>query len=233
MLWKHSDCSAREKLIVYDAVIRSKLVYGLESVQINDDLKRKMDAFQLKGLRQILKLTTTFGQQTQGLERTNTNEFVYSQAQEELKRGRREANPRQEICKISEFYEMQRRRLIASIIGGDDSDPIKCITLEPGNFKQIDYGFRRIGGKRNNWWEKGLESIWKVIQQVDGQDINIRYSNFNADNDLHVETLKKALKDGVGLGQARRNSRHPRSSDRGQPAATTSLATSSRAYLYT
>ena len=49
MLWKHSDGSVKEKLIVYDAVVRSKLVYALESLQINDDLKRKMDAFQLKG----------------------------------------------------------------------------------------------------------------------------------------------------------------------------------------
>ena len=43
--WKHSDCGTRLKLGVYDAVIRSKLIYGLESVQVNDSLKRKLDVF--------------------------------------------------------------------------------------------------------------------------------------------------------------------------------------------
>ena len=57
--WKHADCSLRFKLGVYDAVIRSKLVNGLESVQVNDALKKKIDTFQLKGLRQILGLKTT------------------------------------------------------------------------------------------------------------------------------------------------------------------------------
>ena len=37
--WKHSDCSVRMKLCVYDAVIRTKLIYGLDCVQINDSFK--------------------------------------------------------------------------------------------------------------------------------------------------------------------------------------------------
>ena len=41
VFWKHSDCTTRQKLIVYDAVIRSRLLYGLESVQINEDLIKK------------------------------------------------------------------------------------------------------------------------------------------------------------------------------------------------
>ena len=39
--WKHSDCSVVEKSVVYDAVVRSKLIYGLESVQVNDSLKSR------------------------------------------------------------------------------------------------------------------------------------------------------------------------------------------------
>ena len=51
--WKklETDCSVRFKLIVYDAVVRAKLVYGLESAQLNDDVKAHIDAFQRKGLR--------------------------------------------------------------------------------------------------------------------------------------------------------------------------------------
>ena len=37
--WKHSDCTTHMQLGIYDAVIRSKLIYGLESVQLNDSMK--------------------------------------------------------------------------------------------------------------------------------------------------------------------------------------------------
>ena len=37
-LWKHTGNPTRWKLIVYDAVVKSKLMYGLESVQLNDSL---------------------------------------------------------------------------------------------------------------------------------------------------------------------------------------------------
>ena len=33
--WRKSDCTVAWKLIVYDAVVRSKLMYGLDTVQIN------------------------------------------------------------------------------------------------------------------------------------------------------------------------------------------------------
>ena len=80
--WKHSDCSIKQKLVVYDAIIRTKLIYGFESVQVNDTLKSKLDAFQLKGLRQILKIQTTY------VNRANTNDVVYTKAS---KRGIKQA----------------------------------------------------------------------------------------------------------------------------------------------
>ena len=62
------------KLGVYDAVIRSKLMYGLESAQVNDSLKYKMDAFKLKGLRQISKVSSTY------VNRANTNGHFFNMA---------------------------------------------------------------------------------------------------------------------------------------------------------
>ena len=39
--WKNGNGELLEKLIVYDAVIRAKLMYGLESLQLNADLQEK------------------------------------------------------------------------------------------------------------------------------------------------------------------------------------------------
>ena len=71
LFWKHGDGTVKQKILVYDAIVRANLLYGLESAQLNDSLLRTLDTFQLKGLRQIMKIQTTF------MDRTNTNEFVY------------------------------------------------------------------------------------------------------------------------------------------------------------
>ena len=73
---ENSNCSVRQKLIVYDAVVRTKLIYGMESAQINDAVKNKIDAFQMKGLRQILKMESTYAQKILGVEKqTQTNKY--------------------------------------------------------------------------------------------------------------------------------------------------------------
>ena len=37
--------------IIFDTVIKSKLIYGKETLQLTDTLIKKLDAFQMKGLR--------------------------------------------------------------------------------------------------------------------------------------------------------------------------------------
>ena len=73
---KHSTCSAKTKINIYTAVICAKLVYGLHTVRLLDHQLNSLNAFQLRGLRQILKIPTTFGQMVAGQARTNTNEYV-------------------------------------------------------------------------------------------------------------------------------------------------------------
>ena len=72
----------RDKITVVNAVIRSKLLYGLESTQLNQNLLNKLNVIQLKGLRQILHITTTY------IDRTHSNEYVINKAQETLKEGK-------------------------------------------------------------------------------------------------------------------------------------------------
>lgn len=50
----------KHKLIIYDAIVRAKLVYGLETAQINKSDKDKNDIFYLRGLRKIMNWPTTW-----------------------------------------------------------------------------------------------------------------------------------------------------------------------------
>ena len=68
-----------------NTVTVSKLIYGLETIEPTAGVSNMLDTFQLKGLRKILEMKTTF------IDRANTNQKVYQCAQELLntKKGQR------------------------------------------------------------------------------------------------------------------------------------------------
>ena len=73
-----------KKMQVQDAVVNAKLVYGLESLQLPKTAHKKMDMFQLTGLRKLLRMETTH------VNRANTNEEVYRRTEEALRSDRGE-----------------------------------------------------------------------------------------------------------------------------------------------
>lgn len=76
--WTAIICSMKWRLQAYHAIIRSKPLYGLETVHLTQSLPRKMKVFHLRGLRTILGLSTTF------INRAITNEFVLQKANEAM-----------------------------------------------------------------------------------------------------------------------------------------------------
>ena len=79
LFFRHSSCSVKVKYQVYNAIVRAKLMYGLESVHLNASTLNKLDAFQLRGFRQMLKWDTTYGQMVNGVTRSNTNDKVFAE----------------------------------------------------------------------------------------------------------------------------------------------------------
>ena len=72
LFWIHSSNSRYFKLIVFNAVTRSKMLYGLGSAVLKTQVRDELDAFHLKGLRKIFQSPTTY------IDRTYTNEYVYN-----------------------------------------------------------------------------------------------------------------------------------------------------------
>ena len=137
--------------------------------------------------------------------RTHTNQFVYRRTAEEINRGRSYGVRWKTIEKLSDFYELQRRTLIADIIIADDRDPVREITLDPGSLTQVDYGIRRVGGKRNNWWEKGISGYWDVIKKT--LIPHFRYAAWDDTNFAHIQLMQEAA--GQGIGTRREAGRRP------------------------
>ena len=59
--WKATQASKKWQLLVYDAIIKSKLLYGLETAQLGKAELKRIDAFQIRGIRQILGKNTRIG----------------------------------------------------------------------------------------------------------------------------------------------------------------------------
>ena len=93
------------KLLVYNSVIISRLLYGLESLQTTDNTGKLLNTFQLKGLRKnILHLHTTYVDRN--------NEFV---CQHEVV-GAPSQGPLRKIRPLTEILETKRLKLLGHVL---------------------------------------------------------------------------------------------------------------------
>ena len=60
MFWKKAPVSTTWKMRVHDAVISSKLLYGLESASLTNAEYERLDSFQIKALREILGIKHSY-----------------------------------------------------------------------------------------------------------------------------------------------------------------------------
>ena len=65
--WLHSNWGVKLKIEVADAVLSSKVLYGIETAQLNEPELKRLDVFQRKALRQILRMEATC------IDKRNTN----------------------------------------------------------------------------------------------------------------------------------------------------------------
>jgi len=78
IFWLHSNCPAKFKLIAADAVIRTKLLYGMDSAQLGEGELERLDTIQLQISRKILGLKTTF------VDRENSNRKIWNDVNNKL-----------------------------------------------------------------------------------------------------------------------------------------------------
>ena len=129
-------------MLIYDAITRSKLLYGLETVQLTEATAKKLDVFQLKGLRQILRLQTTF------VNRANSNKFVFEMAS---KTAYPDPQDKRVIPRFSEFHRERNATLLGHILRASDDDPLREVTFQPSSAYRVEYGQKRVGKPKQNW----------------------------------------------------------------------------------
>ena len=153
--WKLGKCSRRRKLQVRSAVIRSKLTYAMYTIQLNTSVLKRLDAFQAKGIRKILKWKTTYE------DRTLTNKALYEEANKiMIKDGERRPPQIEPFMKISKYIARERIRYMGHLLRELDSEPTRKVTFVKG--MTINIGWKqRVGRPRHNWIICTLREIWK------------------------------------------------------------------------
>ena len=171
VFWKNSACPLHTKLHIYDAVIRAKLVYGLETIAILETWQLRLNAFHLRGLRQILKKETTYAQMIQGEVKSNTNESIFELANNILKH-QWDSKPRdvpyRPIKPVSQYIAERSLALCGHVLRCSDKDPLRRVTFKKQSAIPKLYHKNRSGRPRYHWTHINLDrAVHKLVQSND------------------------------------------------------------------
>ena len=140
--WRSDNASKKWQVIIFDAVVRSKLLYGLETVHLTDAMSNKLDAFQIRGLRKILKIAPTH------VNRANTNKHV-------LERATQHAYPHhtdnRKVELFSVFQKKRKAKLLGHILRALALNTLRQVSFQPHSAQRVEYGKKRVGKPRQSW----------------------------------------------------------------------------------
>ena len=112
---------------------------------------KKLDSFQLKGLRKILRLDTTF------INRSNTNKKVFELANAAK-------NPEditgKHIKPFSLYIHEKQEVWVKHIIRSENGDPLRQCSFEPFAATPRCFPNRRVGRPRDKWAETIMKRIY-------------------------------------------------------------------------
>ena len=73
IFWRRSNCPIAYKMIALDATIRAKVLYGMDSLQLNEPQIKRLEKIHLQTMRKILIWDSTY------INRNNTNKKIYEE----------------------------------------------------------------------------------------------------------------------------------------------------------
>ena len=135
LFWNKAQNTKTWKLRVFDSNLKSKVVQGLQCIQLTKSDLNKLNALEMKGLRRILKIPPTF------IDRSYTNQKVLDILQ---------PDHRHYVEKFSLTWMKRKVKLLGHFLRTDSQDPMKQVMLDPyTNRPRLEY--RRPGTPRASW----------------------------------------------------------------------------------
>ena len=159
IFWRHCDIQTAFTITTLDAVIRAKLLYGLDSAQLTPSQQRRIEVFQLKGLRKILNMKTTY------VERNNTNAEIFRKANELIQNQTEAGTTLKRIKEFVKAYKNSRMKRLTRIFQMSTDHPVRHITFannhpNPNLISPWIPPDRRVGRPRFKWVTETLNDMW-------------------------------------------------------------------------
>ena len=131
---------------------------GLETAHLTQSWLAKLNTFQLRGFRQILKMNTTF------VQRENTNREV-------IRRATQASKSNASLPLASEVHEQRRVKWAAKVALLPNAAPVRRATFHPNSVDPVEPDDRRVGRPRISWAEGTHSCAWlRVRHGTDQQD---------------------------------------------------------------
>ena len=150
-----------------NAIVRSKLLYGLEAIQLTQTEISKLNAFQNRSLRRILKIPPTF------IDRSYSNQRMYEEIRD------------QHGCKFEHFGETWRTakiRLLGHLLRTSRDDPLYQVTFAADGLHPRETIFRRPGRPKQDWLIETYRDAYKRMYE------NMQFERENA---AHLQEIKE------------------------------------------
>ena len=132
--WYERHCSYKWNLHVYNALIIAQISYGMNTVHLTQAMLNRLDAFQMKGLRYILKIEHAYYSGVSNQEVYDKINIVLNKGadlnitwQEFVAAGK--IDKPETIEKMSEYIMSRQNRTFAHVVRAKDQDPMKQMTV--------------------------------------------------------------------------------------------------------
>ena len=157
-LWTDNQISTPWKLIVYNAVVRSRVFYTLETLELTPGQQRTLDTLYFRGLRKILKKRSTF------IDRYWTHERLINLA---IQHQRRAAPNMIKHVSFSNYYKLKRRKLLGHLLRAPPHNLMRLAVLSPENTDRVDTRRKkRVGRPRYTWLYESLKEAWEQFSEA-------------------------------------------------------------------
>ena len=161
------------------------MLYGLESAHINDSVIKKLEVFQLKALRKVLRLKTTY------IDRSNTNSSIYETANRKLSEITNKKIKAKPIVTFREAYRASKIKRLVRILNNQGGLADK-LTFQDG-LETWKYPGTRQGRPKNTWANQALKEVWERVKI----DSEFGHREFKGDD----KDIEREIREWAGKGK--------------------------------
>ena len=164
-LWSKAKLDHLEKILIYQALIKAKMTYALDVLPIPQAEYDRLDAEYLRGYRQKFGQKTTYGQQSLGEQRTNTNEKVIGLINEALSKTKKQ----RKFTPISKVIKERAKKKLGDALRRDWKDPVGQVVRGVHSTRARPWNFTLPGEclpwrPKTNWLVDTAKNVWTHLK---------------------------------------------------------------------